>query len=867
MQSDQWLAGYTASLNPVMEPGNYDLLGMIDPFSNTLERHQSSIAQFDPDMTIFGTVRTPGLMEPMQPQNTFDPQWCQPLQGRDDLFQMQLHQMEDKFKKLSDKYDGMFHHMQDEKELQLRDARVQVECANAETERIKQIILEKNLELKQAKDRADQVDLQNRDLLDHLYRLERGQDDATGKTPQSTATNVPTKPDKAPPPLSQLKNSPLLDGVGRGRHLQTRMKPVASDQFEDFYQDDSDSEISDYEKTHSNPRQKNELKGMENVMKILEERQKMHPPVNRNKYLHDMAGRSNGDRQDGFPGQSHMDFQKRKSNDDFWEGPSKGYHYQTHNVFGQPDSSTPYNKDRYDPGVYQHRLDGGAGRSGYDDGQYTDVRQFNNYQYQNKRSSDGYSQERYGGRYGNSSNFPSRDYRKPPYVEKEQWAYPQDLNNQQRKIPEHCQREQWRNPPQTYNPQNQPRRNSSFDHQNEHLHPEKQEFHYRQNTNPFQSRGSQQTLHERQNLHGEHANYNQDQNTRTDRQRPNQNFLDQDGSNLDCANTEEQCRNGANAPNRTRYSSGHTSDKHNKPKLATFDGKEDWESFIVPLERIARRFGWSEEDTLDQVFTNLRGAASKFACKLPLDIRESYPLLRAQLQKRFGIKEPPTTARRRLSTYKQDTESNEVFSEEIRQLVTLAYPDATREMQDEYAADAFLCGYKNGEIAYHVMNSLPKTLAEAQERVKAAEYNYRAAMGKKPKSARRVSFETDAEEDQDPVPSVQRVKAPSAADYSGDFKKLHEEMQRMWKCIYQRTSSSQNTSPIRGRTLDRSPKSSPSSSPNKDKTLERTRSPSPNRNGSCHLCGEFGHWARECVKRENSKGITPTAESRPNKEE
>jgi hypothetical protein len=81
----------------------------------------------------------------------------------------------------------------------------------------------------------------------------------------------------------------------------------------------------------------------------------------------------------------------------------------------------------------------------------------------------------------------------------------------------------------------------------------------------------------------------------------------------------------------------------------------------------------------------------------------------------------------------------------VRKLVTLAYPDSTCAMQEEFAVDAFLAGYKNGEIAYHVMNASPKTLAEAQERVEAAEHNYVAAIGHKPKpkTTRRVHFEGD----------------------------------------------------------------------------------------------------------------------------
>ena len=107
--------------------------------------------------------------------------------------------------------------------------------------------------------------------------------------------------------------------------------------------------------------------------------------------------------------------------------------------------------------------------------------------------------------------------------------------------------------------------------------------------------------------------------------------------------------------------------------------------------------------------------------------------------------------------------SNEVFADEVQRLVHMAYPEASRTMLEEVAVETFLSGYKNaGEISFHVMNSCPKTLAEAVERVEAAEHNYQIAIGKKPKGARRVSFSDDEEERL--TARVQQVKAEVAVD-------------------------------------------------------------------------------------------------------
>ena len=47
---------------------------------------------------------------------------------------------------------------------------------------------------------------------------------------------------------------------------------------------------------------------------------------------------------------------------------------------------------------------------------------------------------------------------------------------------------------------------------------------------------------------------------------------------------------------------------------------------------------------------------------------------REALMKKFGRKEPPATVRRILSEIRQKQDSNEEFGEEIRRLVTRAYP-------------------------------------------------------------------------------------------------------------------------------------------------------------------------------------------------
>jgi hypothetical protein len=60
-----------------------------------------------------------------------------------------------------------------------------------------------------------------------------------------------------------------------------------------------------------------------------------------------------------------------------------------------------------------------------------------------------------------------------------------------------------------------------------------------------------------------------------------------------------------------------------RPKAATFDGKDDWETFAMPFQRRAERSGWSNQEKVDHLHECLRGSAVRYVCSLPYDIRES----------------------------------------------------------------------------------------------------------------------------------------------------------------------------------------------------------------------------------------------------
>ena len=93
-------------------------------------------------------------------------------------------------------------------------------------------------------------------------------------------------------------------------------------------------------------------------------------------------------------------------------------------------------------------------------------------------------------------------------------------------------------------------------------------------------------------------------------------------------------------------------------------------------------------------------------------------------------------------------------------------------MCEQLAAENFLKGYKNGKIAYEVMNRCPRTLNEALSYVTTAEQNFKATFGwdlekRELRMARRVNwadlhercFETENPDNEDE--QVKRVHAPT----------------------------------------------------------------------------------------------------------
>ena len=307
-----------------------------------------------------------------------------------------------------------------------------------------------------------------------------------------------------------------------------------------------------------------------------------------------------------------------------------------------------------------------------------------------------------------------------------------------------------------------------------------------------------------------------------------------------------------------------------RAKMPTFEGKEEWDSFINPFERMARRNDWGPQQKLDRLHESLRGAAASFVYTQPEEVQEDYPQLCRELQHRFGRQDPPSTARQKLGELRQGKEAVEEYAERVRRLVSRAYPEVPLATQEELAAEAFLRGYKSPRVAYQAMNREPATLSAALTLVDTYEHNYKATVGRDLETptrsrTRQVTWASEVE-----VGEIRRVATPTVTNkadldarledlqssFNRDLTELRSTMeghfqsrlegleQRLGKLLKEAVGSREEppVKPDQEQSTCRSPHELSPVSPGRMLGGRRAN------NSKCYGCGEPGHFKRDCSR-------------------
>ena len=151
-----------------------------------------------------------------------------------------------------------------------------------------------------------------------------------------------------------------------------------------------------------------------------------------------------------------------------------------------------------------------------------------------------------------------------------------------------------------------------------------------------------------------------------------------------------------------------------RPKLPVYDGRSEWQSFIVPFNLLAERYDWGKRRQCEEIMLCLTNEAQIFASKLPCEIRNDLESLCAEMEKRFGDHTLPETYRRNLrSLRKSSTESYQKYAARVAESVRKAFPGINGELYNQLCVEHMINGISDQGVAYDVLSKRPKSLDEA----------------------------------------------------------------------------------------------------------------------------------------------------------
>ena len=150
-------------------------------------------------------------------------------------------------------------------------------------------------------------------------------------------------------------------------------------------------------------------------------------------------------------------------------------------------------------------------------------------------------------------------------------------------------------------------------------------------------------------------------------------------------------------------------------KLPTFDGTKNWNTFIFQFERMAKCYGWEEEEKLNRLGESFLDDALDYFSSLSEYMRGDFLRLKDKMISAFGQKDSQAVVRQKIQDLKGQEESIEEYSRKT-------WKEDDIEI---LAVDAFLKGYKDKSAALVAMNKEPKTLDQALHAVIVSTQNHR----------------------------------------------------------------------------------------------------------------------------------------------
>jgi hypothetical protein len=150
-------------------------------------------------------------------------------------------------------------------------------------------------------------------------------------------------------------------------------------------------------------------------------------------------------------------------------------------------------------------------------------------------------------------------------------------------------------------------------------------------------------------------------------------------------------------------------------QLDKYDGTNmSFETFQAKLAICAKYNNWSERDQLAHLQTSLTHGAAQCLWDVGTEKANCLPALLDLLRMRFGSDNQRERYRTELRTRRQRPgEPLQAVYQDIRRLLTLAFPGPSTETTEMIARDAFLDSLSDQELALKVRIHESKTLEDA----------------------------------------------------------------------------------------------------------------------------------------------------------
>ena len=232
--------------------------------------------------------------------------------------------------------------------------------------------------------------------------------------------------------------------------------------------------------------------------------------------------------------------------------------------------------------------------------------------------------------------------------------------------------------------------------------------------------------------------------------------------------------------------------------------------------------------------------------------------LNDEIKNWYEWREPASTTRQKLADLHQGSRTLVEHAEEVKKLVTQAYPDVDPHTQDQYAAVAFVRGLYHRRVAFLVLQQAPAILAEAIAFADTCEHNHRATMREDKSRARscRVSWAddgTDGWSSEEEPGRVRRTSTPSPA--STLCWAVGSSQTAPWsRSLGSKDGLAQLETKFEQRLAKLESLLQQALTGNIPFNRDRSASPSSRRGashqpkGSCYGCGEEKHFKRECFR-------------------